>query len=256
MREPFLGLCSRWAFVLASLFVVASRPTYADLKAHYRFDGDLNDATGQHHGRPVDPKVAPTLDWGVAGDALLIESANAGIEVTHPEAIDFSRDFTIAAWVSSCLDSGPYERVLRIGCRADNEAPYICGLLDELQIYDHALTAEDVQFLFTHPGSDSDSRQIVRPSRGCESIRATRGGRLSASSVSGSPKRWLPNLPVTNVPCRSIGWPATRTGKRSIARFCPFFSGEYLVTPVYWGCHWPLARGRTTGYAIVEFSGL
>jgi hypothetical protein len=38
--------------------------------------------------------------------------------------------------------------------------------------------------------------------------------------------------------------------------FRPFFSGEYLVTPVYWGCHWPLARGRTTGYAIDERIGL
>jgi len=262
MREPLIGFCSCWAFVLASLFVVATRPAYADLKAHYRFEGDLNDATGQHHGKPVDPKVEPAFGWGVYGDALLVESANAGVEVTRPEAIDFSRDFTIAAWVSTRLGSGPYERVilfkghsdgfvspdkhfslfgdkgillyaggqgswgtsfaathqievndgkwhfvavtyivgkephmafyvdghrkqpvddgtfmggdflmrpdavnsvLRIGCRADNESPYICGLLDEVQIYDHALSPEDVRFLFTHPGSDSDSKQIVRP---------------------------------------------------------------------------------------------
>ncbi len=262
MRGPFIGFCSCWALVLAGLFVVPSRPTYAGLKAHYRFDGDLNDATGQHHGKPVDPKVAPTFGLGRCGDALLVESANAGVAVTRPEAIDFSRDFTIAAWVSAYLGGCPYERtilfkghrdgfahpdrhfslfgdkgillyaggqgawgtsfaathqmevndgkwhfvavtysagkephlaiyvdghrkqpvddgnfmggdflmrpdaansVLRIGCRADKEDPYICGLLDEVQIYDHALTAEDIQFLFTHPGSDSDSKQIVRP---------------------------------------------------------------------------------------------
>ncbi len=262
MREPLIGFCSRWAFILASLFVVGSRPAYAELKAHYRFDGNLKDATGQHHGRRVDPKVAPAFGLGRCGDALLVEWANAGIEVTKPEAIDFSRDFTIAAWVSAYLGSGPYERtilfkghrggfahpdrhfslfgdkgillyaggqgswgtsfgathqievndgkwhfvamtynaskephlafyvdghrkqpgddgtfmggdflmrpdaagsVLRIGCRADDESPYISGLLDEVQIYDHALTTEDVQFLFTHPGSDSDSRQTVRP---------------------------------------------------------------------------------------------
>jgi len=261
MREPLIRFCSCWAFVLGNLFVVAARPTYADLKAHYRFDGDLNDATGQHHGRPCDPRVAPTFDLGRSGDALLIESANAGVEVAGPEAIDFSRDFTIAVWVRAYLGSCPYERtilfkghsdgfthpdkhfslfgdkgiliyaggqgawgtsfaatheievndgkwrfvavsyhadvephlafyvdghrkhpvddgtfmggdflmrpdatntVLRIGCRADNEDPYFCGSLDELQIYDHALTPEDVQFLFTHPGSDSDSRETVR----------------------------------------------------------------------------------------------
>ncbi|MFV2069189.1 MAG: hypothetical protein ACC645_19660 [Pirellulales bacterium] len=32
--------------------------------------------------------------------------------------------------------------------------------------------------------------------------------------------------------------------------FQPFFSCRDLVTPVYWGSHWPLARGRTTGRAI------
>jgi len=38
--------------------------------------------------------------------------------------------------------------------------------------------------------------------------------------------------------------------------FHPFFDGEYLVTPAYWGCHWPLARGRTTGRAIDDRIGL
>jgi hypothetical protein len=230
------------------------------LKAHYRFDGDLNDATGRHHGRPSDPKVAPAFGLGRCGEALLVENADAGVEVANPEAIDFSQDFTIAAWVSAYLGSCPYERtilfkghrdgfahpdkhfslfgdkgiliyaggqggwgtsfaashhievndgkwrfvavtytadrephlafyvdghrktpvddgtflggdfltrpdatdsVLRIGCRADSEDPHLCGLLDELQIYDHALTPEEVQFLVTHPGSDSDTREIV-----------------------------------------------------------------------------------------------
>ena len=30
----------------------------------------------------------------------------------------------------------------------------------------------------------------------------------------------------------------------------PFFDRGQLVTPVYWGSHWPLARGNTTGGAI------
>jgi len=38
--------------------------------------------------------------------------------------------------------------------------------------------------------------------------------------------------------------------------FNPFFSCRELVTPVYWGCHWPLARGRTTGRAIDDRIGL
>lgn len=34
--------------------------------------------------------------------------------------------------------------------------------------------------------------------------------------------------------------------------FPPFFDKGQLVTPCYWGSHWPLARGKTTGWAIDE----
>jgi hypothetical protein len=35
-----------------------------------------------------------------------------------------------------------------------------------------------------------------------------------------------------------------------LAIFGPFFDRGYLVTPAYWGSHWPLARGKSTGWAI------
>lgn len=254
------GLFSRWTFLLALLFILTAPPTYAGLKAHYRFDGDLKDACGQHHGIPWDPQVVPAFEPGRCGDALHVQSANAGIEIAGAEVIDFSRDFTIATWIRADLGPHPEERpilfkghregftqgdkhfslfreegilvysggqggwgtnfaathgivvddgtwhfvalsyhagqephlafyvdgcrklpldegtflggdflmapnvadsVLRIGCRADSEGLYFCGLLDELQIYDHALSSEEVQSLFTHPGGDGDSRQVV-----------------------------------------------------------------------------------------------
>ena len=34
------------------------------------------------------------------------------------------------------------------------------------------------------------------------------------------------------------------------AVFGPFLDKGQIVTPCYWGSHWPLARGKTTGYAI------
>jgi hypothetical protein len=39
--------------------------------------------------------------------------------------------------------------------------------------------------------------------------------------------------------------------------FGPFFNGGRMVTPCYWGSHWPLARGNSTGRAIddrIEFT--
>ena len=32
--------------------------------------------------------------------------------------------------------------------------------------------------------------------------------------------------------------------------FAPFHDRGYLVTPAYWGSHWPLSRGKTTGWSI------
>lgn len=84
----------------ALLLFTLAQPAHAGLVTHFRFDGDLKDATGQHDGRPVDPKLAPSFAPGRVGSAVVIERENAGIEAANPLAIDFSRDFTIAAWVN------------------------------------------------------------------------------------------------------------------------------------------------------------
>jgi hypothetical protein len=84
---------------VAALLLAAAPAARADLVAHFRFDGDLEDATGRHDGRPVDATLAPRFAPGRVGAAVVIEQANAGIEAANPAAIDFSRDFTIAAWV-------------------------------------------------------------------------------------------------------------------------------------------------------------
>jgi len=35
-----------------------------------------------------------------------------------------------------------------------------------------------------------------------------------------------------------------------LVTFRPFYERGYMVTPAYWGSHWPLARGKTTGWSI------
>ena len=71
--------------------LLATSSAHADLVAHFRFEGDLKDVTGQHDGRPVDPKLAPSFAPGRVGNAVVIEKVNAGIELANPSAIDFSR---------------------------------------------------------------------------------------------------------------------------------------------------------------------
>ena len=92
MKNPLL--------LLTALLLGSFSPAQADLVAHFRFEGDLKDVTGQHDGRPVDPSLAPTFSPGRVGSAVVIEKVNAGIELANPSAIDFSRDFTIATWVN------------------------------------------------------------------------------------------------------------------------------------------------------------
>jgi len=97
-------LKSAWQAVLRrsafAALLLAPLAAHADLVAHFRFDDDLKDVTGQHDGRPVDPKLAPSFAPGRVGNAVVIEKVNAGIELANPSAIDFSRDFTLATWVN------------------------------------------------------------------------------------------------------------------------------------------------------------
>ena len=301
--------------LLTALLLGSLPPARADLVAHFRFDSDLKDATGQHNGRPVDPKLAPSFAPGRAGKAVVIEKVNAGIELANPSAIDFSRDFTIATWVNvgnyfaempvlfkgrtdmttppdkafglfgwdglRILGEGQGEwitnfrasngivpndggwhhvavtyraaeaphfalyvdgqgkipadkfkpgelvlgrpkggdftlrpdapdSVLRIGCRADGDTwrhvrSHLRGLLDELQIYDEALKAEDIRFLFEHPGSTTKQREALtfaprfqfdpghpwRPPFGVERVGLTPVIVQFASDTHPAPEHWL-----------------------------------------------------------------
>ena len=293
--------------LLTALLLGSLPPARAELVAHFRFDSDLKDATGQHNGRPVDPKLAPSFAPGRAGKAVVIEKVNAGIELANPSAIDFSRDFTVATWVNvgnyyaempvlfkgraeltaapdkffgvfgiegmqvhgegqgewitnfrasnglvpndggwhhiavtyrtaeaphftlyvdgqgkTPADKGTFrggdftlkpdapDSVLRIGCRGDADTwryvrSHLRGLLDELQIYDEALKAEDVRFLFEHPGSTTKQRDAVtsasrfqldpghpwRPPFGVERVGLTPVIVQFASDTHPAPEHWL-----------------------------------------------------------------
>jgi hypothetical protein len=291
--------------LLAALLL--SSPARAELVAHFRFDSDLKDTTGQHNGRPVDPKLAPSFAPGRVGNAVVIEKVNAGIELANPSKIDFSRDFTVATWVNvgnyyaempvlfkgragltaapdkffgvfgieglqvqgegqgewitnfrasnglvpndgqwhhiavtyraaeaphftlyvdgqgktpadkGSIRGGDFmlkpdapDSVLRIGCRADADTwryvrSHLRGLLDELQIYDEALTGEDIRFLFKHPGSTTKHREAVtfaprfqfdpghpwRPPFGVERVGLTPVIVQFASATHPAPEHWL-----------------------------------------------------------------
>jgi hypothetical protein len=97
LKSAWQAVLRRSAFAALLLAPMAS---HADLVAHFRFEDDLKDVTGQHDGRPVDPKLAPSFAPGRLGNAVVIEKVNAGIELANPSAIDFSRDFTLATWVN------------------------------------------------------------------------------------------------------------------------------------------------------------
>jgi len=44
--------------------------------------------------------------------------------------------------------------------------------------------------------------------------------------------------------------PSDRFRPEELVTFGPFFDQGYMVTPAYWGSHWPLGRGKTTGATI------
>lgn len=287
--------------------LVSSVSADASLVAQYHFDGDLKDATGSHDGHPVDPQRSPVFATGRCGNAVVIEEPNAGIEAAHPDSVDFSKDFTIAAWVNvGCYyaelpilfkghpdqtvapdkhfglfgndgvniagagqgewitnfrDSNgivpndgqwhhvavtyratetphfslyvdgqgktPTERgnfrggdfkmlpdaagsVLRFGCRGDGDTwryvrSHLRGLLDELQIYDHAVMPDGIRFLYEHPGSVDGNRSVVcvkptleidkghdwRPPFGLERVGPLRVIVQFGSEQNPAPEHWL-----------------------------------------------------------------
>ena len=65
LKLAIKAVLRRSAFAALLLVPLSAR---ADLVAHFRFDDDLKDVTGQHDGRPVDPKLAPSFAPGRAGD--------------------------------------------------------------------------------------------------------------------------------------------------------------------------------------------
>lgn len=292
---------------LLTVLLLAPLDAQADLVAHFRFDDDLKDVTGQHDGRPLDPRLAPFFAPGRVGKAVVIEKINAGIELANPSAIDFSRDFTIATWVNvgnyyaempvlfkgradltaapdkffgvfgieglqvhgegqgewitnfrtsnglvpndggwhhiavtyraaeaphltlyvdgqgkTPADKGTFrggdftlkpdtsQSVLRIGCRAESDTwryvrSHLRGLLDELQIYDEELKAEEIRFLFEHPGRVAGQRDAVtcatsfqfdpghpwRPPFGVERVGLTPVIVQFASDTRPAPEHWL-----------------------------------------------------------------
>ena len=74
---PHLKSVLKPVFLRSALTALLLAPlaARADLVAHFRFEGDLKDVTGQHDGRPVDPKLAPSFAPGRAGKAVVIEKA-------------------------------------------------------------------------------------------------------------------------------------------------------------------------------------
>ena len=65
LKSAWQAVLRRSAFAALLLVPLSAR---ADLVAHFRFDDDLKDVTGQHDGRPVEPKLAPSFAPGRAGD--------------------------------------------------------------------------------------------------------------------------------------------------------------------------------------------
>lgn len=228
---------------LGLLLIMAAPSTRAGLVAHLRFDGSLNDETGNHHGASQE---TPGFDLGKDGEALVLGSVESVVELANPQALEFGKDFSVAVWIQTTHggeevvlyrgdpdhftspalqlnvqaarfflygadqgsfgagfagiiandgdwhhlavtysvsttphltlyldgqgkrpgDSGTFmagdfvtksnapNSVVRLGGRdADSPDYRFRGLLDDLQIYDRALTADQVAFLFANPGS-------------------------------------------------------------------------------------------------------
>lgn len=80
---------------------MAAYSTQAALVGHFKFNGSLNDETGNHNGTLRDSLETPLYVPGISGDALQIDTVGSSVECANPTAFVLSHDFTIAAWVKT-----------------------------------------------------------------------------------------------------------------------------------------------------------
>ncbi|MCE9612838.1 MAG: polysaccharide deacetylase family protein [Lentisphaerae bacterium] len=96
---------SRWGLVVAGLFVSARlwAAMPAGVAGHWRMDGTLEDAAGQHPGR-MRGGDAVYVD-GVRGRGIQLNSRALCVDVGNDAALDFAGAFSIGGWVFVTADA-------------------------------------------------------------------------------------------------------------------------------------------------------
>jgi hypothetical protein len=91
-------------------YVTPTEPDQANLFAHYRFDGNANDSSGNSlHGGE---KGEAVYGDGVDGQAIQLDGVNDYVEVPDSPSLDVTDAVTICAWIYREVDSGGWERIV------------------------------------------------------------------------------------------------------------------------------------------------
>ena len=87
--------------LLMICLIAVAHSTQAALVGHFRFNGNLQDETGNHNGELRDPAQTLRFEPGKSADALRVDSPETSVECANPTTFELSQDFTIAAWVKT-----------------------------------------------------------------------------------------------------------------------------------------------------------
>jgi len=97
-------ICNLKPLILLFFFLAYSFLSFSQgLIAHYPFNGNANDSTGNGQDGTINGGVTDTTDrFGNANSAYYFNGSNGYIEIPHAEALDFpENEFTISSWVYS-----------------------------------------------------------------------------------------------------------------------------------------------------------
>lgn len=152
------------------------------LVAHYKMDGDAQDASGNgNHGTAQNGVTFDTDRLGVAGKAASFDGVNDYVEVNHSASLNnylTTGELTISYWINP--DIGKTRDVIAKRPPANNGGFVIQANPDQMG-YDHVIFTNAGQKYVVVPYTQNEWQHIVFSAKAGDAIRVYKNGVLSAS---------------------------------------------------------------------------
>ncbi|MCL5097647.1 MAG: hypothetical protein M1608_08985 [Candidatus Omnitrophica bacterium] len=90
--------------VIGVILAIGANPVSGALLAHFTFNDNLDDETGNHNATLRDSTQTALFEPGITGNAVVVHGAATSLDLANPGTVDLGSSFTISAWVNYMAD--------------------------------------------------------------------------------------------------------------------------------------------------------